>query len=161
MRREPKLSRCRGDGAEPRGPCLREVYAVEDAHPVTKGHVHEVPRRHCPDYFAMTEFERQHTVRGPRRPARRICRGGTCVGLGDVLTARLPRVASRRPRRREWRTTDGRRRDRGRPFGPRMENGPPVAGRETRGRRRPPVSISNLTKGCSGPEPKRFWTANC
>jgi diadenosine tetraphosphate (Ap4A) HIT family hydrolase len=36
------------------------VLAVEDAHPVTPGHMLICTRRHAADWFAMTDLERQH-----------------------------------------------------------------------------------------------------
>jgi len=35
------------------------VFAVEDLYPVTKGHLLIIPRRHTPDFFSMTEEERE------------------------------------------------------------------------------------------------------
>lgn len=38
---------------------MREkVFAVDDLFPVTKGHLLIIPRRHTPDFFSMTEEER-------------------------------------------------------------------------------------------------------
>jgi diadenosine tetraphosphate (Ap4A) HIT family hydrolase len=36
------------------------VFAVEDAHPVTPGHMLICTRRHASDWFAITDLERQH-----------------------------------------------------------------------------------------------------
>jgi diadenosine tetraphosphate (Ap4A) HIT family hydrolase len=39
---------------------LGTVVAIEDKHPVTKGHVLMLPIRHTPDFFSMT-FEKKRT----------------------------------------------------------------------------------------------------
>lgn len=36
------------------------AFVIEDAFPVTKGHLLIIPFRHTPDFFSMTEIERQH-----------------------------------------------------------------------------------------------------
>jgi diadenosine tetraphosphate (Ap4A) HIT family hydrolase len=36
------------------------VFAIEDAYPVTPGHLLVIPNRHTPDFFSMTENERQN-----------------------------------------------------------------------------------------------------
>lgn len=38
----------------------KNVFVIEDAFPVTKGHLLIIPIRHTPDFFSMTELERQH-----------------------------------------------------------------------------------------------------
>lgn len=36
------------------------VFAIDDAHPVTRGHLLVIPERHTPDFFSMTDIERQN-----------------------------------------------------------------------------------------------------
>lgn len=41
---------------------LRTVWAVEDSHPVTPGHLLVIPRRHTPDFFSMNSKEKGEAI---------------------------------------------------------------------------------------------------
>ena len=58
--RDPECLFCSGDFQKEAILSNGSVFAVEDAFPVTKGHLLVVPHRHVADWFGMAEVERQH-----------------------------------------------------------------------------------------------------
>lgn len=53
---------CVRDSADKVIGSLKTVWAVEDSHPVTPGHLLVIPRRHTPDFFSMSSKEKGEAI---------------------------------------------------------------------------------------------------
>lgn len=55
------------------------MWAIEDGHPVTEGHLLIIPKRHAPDWLALTEQESRDADALVRILCRRLAQANSCI----------------------------------------------------------------------------------